>query len=293
MTLIYVNGELLADPSAQVSAQDRGFLLGDGLFETLAVYHGHILGLEQHLARLQRGAGVLGFDPPSAAELTVALRRTLVANGLQAQDAMLRLTVSRGVGPRGLLPPAQPTPTVVISAAPRAAAAPVSQSAITVPFRWDAASPLAGLKTLSSLPHILGRRAAQAAGAGEGIFLNHAGHLVEGCASNLFWVQDGVLCTPSLACGPLPGVTRAFVLTLAADLHLPARAGEFTRTDLLQASEAFLTNSLIEIASLTCCDGQPVGAGEPGPITARLQTAFRELVAMLSCGALSVTMTSQ
>lgn len=287
MTLIYVNGELLAGPSAHVSVQDRGFLLGDGLFETLAVYRGHILGLEQHLARLQRGAGVLGFDPPPAAELAAALRRTLAANGWQEQDAMLRLTVSRGAGPRGLLPPVQPTPTVVISAAPRPALPAAAASAITVPFRHDAASPLAGLKTLSALPHILGRQAAQAAGAGEGIFLNHAGHLVEGCASNLFWVQDGVLCTPSLACGALPGVTRAFVLNLAADLHLPVSAGEFTRAHLLQASEAFLTNSLIEIAPLAWCDGQPIGAGAPGPVTARLQAAFRELVTMLSCDALS------
>ncbi|MBK9230756.1 MAG: aminotransferase class IV [Anaerolineae bacterium] len=278
MSLVYVNGQMQPAQSAQVSARDRGFLLGDGLFETLAAYRGRILGLDQHLTRLQHGANVLGFDPPPAAELAAAARHTLAANGLQAQDAILRLTVSRGAGPRGLLPPAQPTPTVVITAAPWAVAAPAAQTAISVPFRWDAASPLAGLKTLNYLPQILGRQAAQVAGATEGIFLNHAGHLVEGCASNLFWVSDGALFTPALACGPLPGVTRAFVLALAAGLQLPVVEGAFPRAQLLQAAEAFLTNSLIELAPLTWYDGQPIGRGEPGPLTRRLQAAFRTMI---------------
>lgn len=275
MFFIYVNGELLAEQDARVSVHDRGFLLGDGLFETIRARRGHALHLDQHLARLRAGAAVLGFDPPPPAELATAVQRTLAANSLAASEAVVRLTVTRGAGPRGLAPPPSPSPTVVVSAAALSAPPLPLQTAITIPFRWDAASPLAGLKTLNYLPQILGRQAAAAAGAHEGIFLNHADALVEGCASNLFWVRDGVLFTPSLACGPLPGITRAQVLALAAQMGQPGQEGAFPRQHLLGADEAFLTNSLQGLTPLIRFDGQVLGQGQPGPFTTRMQTLLR------------------
>ena len=119
MPLIYVNGELQSEQAAHISVYDRGFLLGDGLFETLRVSRGRVLHLDQHLARLSTGAAVLGFDLPPRAELAAAVEGTLAANDLAANDlagsdAVVRLTVSRGIGPRGLAPLPHPSPTVVV-----------------------------------------------------------------------------------------------------------------------------------------------------------------------------------
>jgi len=204
---------------------------------------------------------------------------TLAANDLLSREAVLRLTVSRGAGPRGLAPPRRPSPTVVIVAMPLTAPLPVQQTAITLPFRLDAASPLVGLKTLNYLPQVLGRQAALAAGADEGIFLNHADALVEGCASNLFWVRGNLLCTPDLTCGPLPGITRAIALTLASTLGLSVREGAFARSALAEADEAFLTNSVLGFMPLTRLDDRAIGQGKPGPVTARLQAAWQQMAA--------------
>ncbi|WP_423223256.1 aminotransferase class IV [Candidatus Amarolinea aalborgensis] len=279
MSFVHVNGELLPEQNARISVHDRGFLLGDGLFETMRAAGGRVLHLDQHLARLSRGAAVLGFELPPQAGLADAVHSTLAANDLASREAVVRLTVSRGVGPRGLGPPLRPSPTVVIIAAPLTAPLPVQQTAITLPFRLDAASPLVGLKTLNYLPQILGRQAALAAGADEGIFLNHADALVEGCASNLFWVRGNLLCTPDLTCGPLPGITRAIALTLASTLGLSVREGAFARSALAEADEAFLTNSVLGFMPLTRLDDRAIGQGKPGSVTARLQAALQQMAA--------------
>jgi len=279
MSFVYLNGDLLSEQNVHISVHDRGFLLGDGLFETMRATGGRVLHLDQHLARLGRGAAVLGFELPPRAALADAVRGTLAANDLMGREAVVRLTVSRGVGPRGLTPPLHPSPTVVIVASPITAPPPAQQTAITLAFRLDAASPLVGLKTLNYLPQILGRQAALAAGADEGIFLNHADALVEGCASNLFWMQGNLLCTPDLTCGPLPGITRAIALTLALTLGLSVHEGAFSRSALAEADEAFLTNSVWGFMPLTRLDDRPIGQGQPGPVTARLQTALQQMVA--------------
>jgi branched-chain amino acid aminotransferase len=279
MSFVHVNGELLPEQNARISVHDRGFLLGDGLFETMRAAGGRVLHLDQHLARLSRGAAVLGFELPPRAGLADAVHSTLAANDLSSREAVVRLTVSRGVGPRGLAPPLRPSPTVVIITAPLTAPLPVQQTAITLPFRLDAASPLVGLKTLNYLPQILGRQAALAAGADEGIFLNHADALVEGCASNLFWVRGNLLCTPDLTCGPLPGITRAIALTLASTLGLSVREGAFARSALAEADEAFLTNSVLGFMPLTRLDDRAIGQGKPGSVTARLQAALQQMAA--------------
>lgn len=271
MSIFYVNGSLLPAGSAAISAHDRGFLLGDGLFETLCAVEGRPLYLAPHLARLTHGANVLGLPLPDQTTLTTALTDTLAANDLTTGHAILRLTVTRGVGPRGLAPPAACHPTVVVTAQAHSAAPASALRAVSAPFRLDATSPLAGLKTLNYLPQVLVRQAALAAGADDGIFLNHQGNLVEACASNLFWVHGGELFTPALSCGPLPGVIRARVLALAADNGLLAHQGVFPPAALLAADEAFLTNSVQGIVPLIWFDGRAVGHGRPGPITAHLQ----------------------
>lgn len=232
---LHLNGALLKAADARIAPGDRGFTLGDGLFETLRVRDGAILRLPAHLARLARGAEVLGLPLP-ATGLADALEATRAANGLS--DGVLRLTVTRGEGPRGVLPPARPTPTVLVTAAPMAPPAPPARLVIASGTRRNERSPLSGVKSLNYLDNILARQEAAAAGADDAILLNTRDRVAETSIANVFAVIDGRLVTPPLADGALPGVMRAAVLALEGE----ARA--LTADDLDRATEIFLTSSL-------------------------------------------------
>ncbi len=266
--MIYINGELLPDDQACISPADRGLLLGDGLFETMRVYGGDIFRLDAHLERLLAGADFLGIPLPDMGEgLPQALARTLEGNGLARGDASLRVTLTRGSGPRGLAPPPQSRPTLLVTASPLARAAYPPATAITSSIRRNEQSPLANLKTLNFLDNILARREAAEAGADEALLLNTAGDIAEASAANLFAVFDGVLQTPSLGDGALPGVTRAVVMELAQELDIPVVEASLIPEQLFGADEAFLTNSLVEIWALVEVDGREIGGGKAGEIT--------------------------
>ncbi len=233
--IVFLDGRLVAEEAARISPADRGFTLGDGLFETLRATAGTIHRLPAHLARLRHGAEVLGLPLPSL-DWADALARTLAANGLT--DAVLRLTVSRGAGPRGVLPPADPIPTVLIGAAPLPAPAPPARLIIATATRRNEHSPLCGIKSLNYLDNIIARQEAAQRGADDALLLNTAGRVAESTIANVFAVLDGALVTPPLAEGALPGVMRAAVLAEGA-VERP-----LTPQDLERAQEIFLTSSL-------------------------------------------------
>lgn len=278
---VWLDGDLLPDAAAAFPVDDRGLLLGEGLFETLLAWDGRVLEGEAHLARLERSAGILGLplNWPAAA-LTAAMGEVLAVNGIERGRSALRLTLTGGDGPRGLLPLADPRPRLLITARP-ADALPTEPAAVVIaPFAVSAASPLRGHKTLSALEQVLARRHAAAAGAQEALLLNSAGHLVEASAANLFLVRDGELFTPPLADGALPGVTRARVLSLAAEAGIPATADRsLTTDDLASADEAFLTNSLMGLRGVGRLCPAWGGVSERqisvGPVTIHLADALR------------------
>jgi len=262
---VYLNGDMAAADGALVRADDRGLTLGDGLFETLRVRGGDVLRRDAHLARLRAGMGVLSLDgAPGDADLARALDETAAAN--EIQDGVLRLTLTRGPGRRGVLPPDDPRPTVLITAAALPGADPAPQRAVIARVtRRNEHSPLSQCKCLNYLDNILARQEAETGGADEALLLNTAGRLAEASAANLFLVLDGALVTPPLADGALPGVMRADVIAQAG-----GRERSLAPDDLGRASEAFLTNSL-GIRPLVSVDGAPIGAGEPGPVWERLK----------------------
>lgn len=270
----WLDGALLPDAATAFPITDRGLLLGEGLFETLLAWEGTVLEQDAHLERLGRSARALALTLAwSAAELGAAFTALLKANDLQRGRAVLRLTLTGGDGPRGLLPPASPQPRLLITARPAAEAPADPATVVIAPFAVAAASPLRGHKTLSALEQVLARRHAAAAGADEALLLNTAGHLVEASAANLFLVRDGRLLTPPLADGALPGVTRARVLALASEAGIPATADRsLTAVDLAAADEAFLTNSLIGLRPVGSAAGRILGVG---PLTAKLRDALR------------------
>lgn len=279
--LVYLNGKLLPSSQAWLSPFDHGFLYGYGLFETMRAYSGRVFRLAQHLDRLKRSVAFMGLTEKLAHyDLARAVSDTIQANHLS--DARVRLTVSAGPGEVVPDPDRCGEPTVFVIARPYT---PLSHQVYERGFRAclsslrrDSLSPLSRLKSCSYLLSVLARREAELAGADEALLLNEKGELTEGSISNLFIVSGGMVLTPSLEGGILPGITRETVLELASSLGTKVLERRLVPGDLFQAEEAFLTNSLLEIMPLTMVDSKPVGSGHPGPLTRKLMSAYRQLV---------------
>jgi branched-subunit amino acid aminotransferase/4-amino-4-deoxychorismate lyase len=283
--IVYLNGSFVARAEALVPVYDHGFLYGYGIFETMRAYNGRIFLLQRHIERLLEAAAELKIDTGlTAAGLEEACRATLAANGLK--EARLRLTVSRGEA--GPFPGVSKKPTIVITASSYTPPPPPKyesgfRAALAVYPRLSQ-PPLYKLKTTSYLANVLARLDAEAAGLDEAIFLNECGHLTEGSASNIFLVRpSGGLATPSPDSGLLPGVTRRTVLELADEMRIASAEGQVRIADLEHFSEAFLTNSTMEIMPLVSVrDNEEktitIGSGKPGPITRRLIAAYKEMV---------------
>ena len=279
--MVLLNDRLVSAAEATISALDRGFLYGDGLFETVRAYRGRPFGLPQHLARLAGSARV--FRIPfrrDSAYWRPRIVRLLGANGLATTDAAVRLTVSRGAGSLGLAPARGLRPTTLLLASPidarLAAAQACGVGVCFFPYRLVTAT-LPSHKTLHYLPAVLGKMLAARAGAWEAIYLDGDDHVLEGTTSNVFLVRDGVVVTPPLH-GILPGVTRRFLGTVARRARIPVREAALTRRDLLAADEVFLTASTIEVLPVVRVGRRRIADGAPGPVTQRLQRAYTHLV---------------
>jgi branched-chain amino acid aminotransferase group I len=277
MRWIYVNGELIERESAAVSALDRALLYGYGLFETMRSYGGRVFRLRQHHRRLCEGASLLGIAVPlSLHDLADAVEAVLARNELT--DAYLRLTLTAGPAP----PHATGPQTVALFARPLADYPEElyhrGMAAVVGDVRRNETSPLSRVKSLNYLDNLLAREAARRAGADEAILLNTRGFVAEGGASNVFLLIDGRLLTPSVESGALPGITRQAVLELAAEAALVALETELTRSAFDEASEAFLTNSVMEVMPLTRLNARSIGSGHPGPVTERLRGMYAQLV---------------
>ena len=277
---VYINGELVERSEARVSVFDRGLLYGYGLFETMRSYDGQVFRLDRHLSRLARSADMLGIgEALDVAELGRAVYDTISANGLS--DARIRLTVTAGEGERSLSLPASGSLTTMIVAEelvlPSQHAYQNGISAAIVGAARNSQSPLSGVKSIGYLESLLVRSQAADAGAEEAVMLNERGLVAECSASNIFIVASGRLLTPSAESGILPGITRGIVIELASSMGIEASEGDVAVADLLNADEAFITNSVIEILPLVELDGRPIGRGKPGAITARLSEAYKGL----------------
>ena len=277
----HVNGDLVPASAATVSVRDRGFMYGDGAFETLRVYGGDPFEWPAHRERLQRTAETLGFGGAVPDDLRERVDETLAANDLA--DAYCKVSVTRGVQPGKLTPDPEVDPTVVVYVAPLERGGVDSESVWDDPATVqtvrtrrppDAALP-ADAKTHNYLPGILARLELRRAttddfAADEAVMRTTDGYLAEGATSNLFFVDEGTLKTPTTDLPILPGVTRSVVLDLADDEGFPIRQGRYTLDDLREADEAFLTNSTWEIRPITSVDGIDLGVGPMTKLLARL-----------------------
>jgi branched-chain amino acid aminotransferase len=272
---VWVDGRLLPADGPHLSAFDRGFQLGDGVFETLRARGGHVTELDRHLERLRQSAEGLGIALPgdAAGRISAGIREVVAAEGLD--DAAIRITVSRGafLG-RGLLPDEDLHPTIVVQAWPVTPppAGHLERGLHLVPSTVlrDPTNPLAALKTTSRADYVYARLEAKRAGADDALFLTTDGHLSEATSANLFLVRRGdELATPSLDCAVLPGTTRDWLLHWAARVGLRPVESRLQPADLAGASEAFISASVMGILPVTRWDGELIGDGKPGPWTRR------------------------
>jgi branched-chain amino acid aminotransferase/4-amino-4-deoxychorismate lyase len=239
--------------STVIPIDDRGFLLGDGLFETVLFKQGEPVLWAEHLARLSRGCEAIGLPAPDPARLEQKARRVVAERRLETGRAAVRLTWTAGSGGRGLARPEPLAPRLAVSASAAKRAdtpAVVALSAI----RRNARSPTSRLKSLNYLDNVLARREAQGEGADEALMLNTAGHVASASAANIFWITDGQLYTSSLGCGVLDGVMRAAVIGAA-----PVEQVRANLDTLLKAEAAFLTSSLIGIRMIRVLAGRYLG----------------------------------
>ncbi len=244
--VIWLDGERMPAGQARIDPSDRGLLLGEGLFETLLAVQGRPVLAGRHWQRLSTSAEALGIPLRWTPErIDHACRELLTATGLDRGLAALRVTLTGGAGPRGLLPPADPRPRLLITAAPQSDGLLPPARVILASARVSSSSPLRRHKSLSYLESILARREAAAAGADEALLLGEAGQLVEASAANLFLVDGSRLRTPPVSDGALPGITRGLLLELAAEVGLEPREERLGLDDLRQAEAVLLTSSLI------------------------------------------------
>ena len=282
---VWINGRLEPAERAVLTVTDRGFQVGDGIFETLRVVGGRVLELPIHARRLQASAAVLAMPLPNDLErrLGQAIADLCRANRLDGFDSQVavRVTVSRGaVDGRALLPPEDVRPNMVVQAWPVDPPSPELLSrgiclAISA-VRRDPTSPLATVKTTSRAEFVYAKLEAHRRGADDALFVTTDGHLAEATSASLFLVEGEGLATPSLDCGILVSTTREWVISTGGPgLGLVVRQDHLTPKDLFAADEAFLASSVAGILPITSVDGRPIGAGTPGVWTLRLR-ALRE-----------------
>jgi len=271
--IAWVNGKLLPPEEAAISPLDRGFMYGEGLFETMRAYGGRAFRLQEHLDRLCAGAAELGFASPEREHMVRAVEEALAAAGLD--DASVRLTLTPGI--------TSSSPTLVVLVRPLSLPPPERYAsgcvAVSVPAAQVGDTPLRRVKSLNFLDKLLAQRAAAEKGAHEAILVDPDGCVVEGAMRNIFAVIGGELVTPPLSRGFLPGITRAAVLEIAEKQGLRACERDLPLCELCAADECFLTSSLAEILPVASVDGRAMRAPVPGPITTALMEGYRRLVA--------------
>ncbi len=286
---VYLNDRLVPEQEAVVSVYDRGFLYGDGVFETLRAYQGKIFKVREHLSRLFQSIKAISLTITTTPDdIQKILTQTLEINRLR--DARLRITVSRGPDEIGLEPKTFSSPTIVVIAKAFSGHSEILYEkgvdiAVVKTRKTPATSLDPQIKSLNYLNPLLAKMEAQKMGVFEGILLNQEGYLCEGTVSNLFLVKQGHLLTPAPFCGILEGITRQTVLELAQKSGIPVKEENLRPEEIFGADECFLTNTTMELMPVVKISGlgtqqeaYPIGDGHVGPTTRFLLKIYRELV---------------
>ncbi len=260
--LLY-NAQMISTAQPCLSAMDRGFLLGDGLFETLRAYNGRLPFWDLHVERLKHGMSEFGFSFAGIDFVHIEEMTRYLLDKNAALNAYVRLTVTRGDSNPGLLPEwgkEKSNWVVFTRGLPPNLEANQKNGirAIISSVRKSSFSPTSCFKTINYLDAIVAKREALLAEAQEAILLDENGFVAEATTSNLFWVKNGILYTPSLDMPILPGITRKKILEVAGKIGLPSQEGRFRPEELMECSELFITNSIYEVVPVKCINNNVI-----------------------------------
>jgi D-alanine transaminase len=276
-TLACLNGDTMPADEARVPIWDRGFLFGDAVYEVYRLYQGRCWLEDEHTARLRRSLCELDFPAIDLGRLRRRIADTIAAS--EVDEGTVYVQITRGVAPRAHAFPApgtQPTELIVVKPyddTPTARLRETGASLLSYPdLRWKRCD----IKTVNLLGNVMACEAAKRSGALEAVLIDADGRVTESTHSSLLWVRDGTLEGTPEGHEILPGTTRAFAVGLARAIGVPFREATVTLNELEQADEVLLSGTTIEIMPVTRVDDREVGGGAPGPITRRLQRAFRE-----------------
>ena len=275
MSSVYLNGRFMPLADAKVSVLDRGFVFGDGVYEMIPVYSRKPFRLEEHLRRLQGSLdGIRLANPHGTAQWRELIGQLIALQVFDDQSVYLQIT--RGVAPRDHAFPQGVAPSVFMFAQPLVSATDAQKAAgvcaITAPdIRWGRCD----IKAISLLANVLARQQAVDAVCAETVMLRD-GFLSEGAASNIFVVKNGMLLAPPPSNLILTGITYDVVLELAAAHGVPHELRAIREAELRSADELWMTSSTKEIMPIVKLDGEPVGAGAPGPLARQMDALYQD-----------------
>ncbi len=282
---VYLNGSILPRAEAKISALDRGFLYGDGFFETMRIVCGRPFRLARHLERMNISCQQTRWKwAVDVEEIERAVQQLVARNAVG--EGYLRITVSRGPYDGRLTELEAREPTVLVEVRAMelpSLEAPTPFVLTRSPYGRNERSLLVGHKALSYQGNLLALAEGRRRGADEVYFLNSQGHLAEGAITNIFLVRSGTVCTPDVRCGLLPGITREVVTELCAEHGIPSEMGEYGEEDLAVADEVFCTNSLRGIVAVRAILEYPVKGFREHAVTSALQDLYAALV-RAECG---------
>lgn len=277
--LANLNGKIQPLAETMVPALDRGFLFGDAVYEGMHAVAGKTRFIDMHFQRLKSSLNELRIGPIDFDRLRARLQETIAAGPFQ--DAFIYVQVTRGAGPTRshAFPPSDTRPNEFLFVEtfidPYTTLRETGIAVITQPdIRWHRCD----VKSTNLLGNVLAFQAAKEKQANEAILIRPDGTVTEGTRTSLFGVVDGKIRTGSLSSEILPGVTRSVVIDLIKEQWLPFEEKYLHRTDLPRVTELFLTGTTSEILPISTLDGKQIGDGKPGPMTRKLQKAFKELV---------------
>lgn len=272
--IAYLNGDYVPLADAKISVLDRGFIFGDGVYEVIPVYARRAFRLDEHLQRLQNSLDAIRISNPHSAQQWSDIIRAVIDKNEPAHQS-LYLQVTRGIAKRDHAFPANTRPTVFMMSNPlqetdeatfNKGVAIVSMDDI----RWQ----YCNIKAITLLPNILLRQQAVDQNAQEAVLIRDD-RVTEGAASNIFIVSNGIIRTPPKGSLLLPGITRDLVVELALDNNMPLEETYFSKAELDNADEIWLTSSTKEVMPVLTLDGKTVGNGTPGPVTQKIFSIFQ------------------
>ena len=276
--IAYFNGRFIPQKDVKISPDDRGFLFADGAYEVIRSYGGRLFKVEEHLERLERSLSELLITLPSPTNLRAVAEQLIHRNNLENGDATLYIQVTRGVAPRRHEFPDKGIPaTVYVTTSPLQPFLDESENGVIIilvpDIRWERCD----IKSVALLPNVLASQKAKDKGAFEAIFVRD-GTITEGSRTNFCALFDEQLVTHPANHRILAGITRQVVLDLCYELDIPFRELPILEKELREAGELMILGTTSEILPVVQVDGWMVGDGKPGPITTKLQRAYKKFV---------------